>query len=43
VDLQTGGPWSKAALNSMQIGAATTDGNPDVWVTSVWTLIEFEP
>lgn len=35
------GPTTKAAVNAMTIGAQTTDGNPDTWVTSVWALIEY--
>jgi hypothetical protein len=34
--------WSDSTLDSMQIGAATTDGNPDVNVSALWALVEYE-
>lgn len=43
VDPQAGGPWTPSLLDSMQIGAATTDGNPDTLVTALWALVEYVP
>lgn len=43
VDPQAGGPWTPALIDTMQIGAATTDGNPDTLVTALWALVEYVP
>lgn len=34
--------WSDSTLDSMQIGAGTTDGNPDTNVSGLWALVEYE-
>jgi len=35
--------WSDSTLDSMQLRVATTDGNPDTNVSTVWALVEYEP
>ncbi len=35
--------WTVTTLNSLQGGARTTDANPDVWVTSAWVVVDYEP
>lgn len=42
-DPQSGGAWVASKLDSMQIGAKTTDGNPATRVTALWALIEYVP
>lgn len=42
-DPQAGGAWTRALLDSTQIAARTTDGNPDTWVSTLWALVEFIP
>jgi hypothetical protein len=42
-DPQGGGAWTKALLDTMQIGAKGTDGNPDAVVTTLWALVEYNP
>jgi hypothetical protein len=42
-DPQAGGPWTPALIDTMQIGAATTDGNPDTLVSALWALVEYVP
>lgn len=42
-DPQAGGAWTPALIDTMQIGAATTDGNPDTLVTALWALVEYVP
>lgn len=34
--------WVDSTLDVMQIGVATTDGNPDTNVTAIWALVEYE-
>lgn len=34
--------WVDSTLDAMQIGVATTDGNPDTNVTKIWALVEYE-
>lgn len=41
VDPQAGGAWTTSLLDSMQIGASTTDGNPDTLITALWALVEY--
>lgn len=43
VDPQAGGAWTQTLLNSTQIGIATTDGNPDTCVTTLWAAVEYVP
>lgn len=43
LDPQAGGPWTPSLIDSMQIGAATTDGNPDTLVSALWALVEYVP
>jgi hypothetical protein len=43
IDPQAGGAWTRALLDSTQIIARTTDGNPDVYVTALWALVEYVP
>lgn len=43
VDPQTSGAWTPALINSMQISARTTDGNPDTWVSAIWAIVEYVP
>jgi hypothetical protein len=43
VDPQAGGAWTPALIDSMQIGGATTDGNPDTLITLLWALVEYVP
>jgi hypothetical protein len=43
VDPQAGGAWTLALLNSTQIIARTTDGNPDTYVGAMWALVEYIP
>jgi hypothetical protein len=35
--------WVEATINSMQVRVATSDGNPDTHVSTVWALVEYEP
>lgn len=42
-DPQTGGPWTPAKLDTMQIGAKTSDGNPALRVSALWAVIEYVP
>jgi hypothetical protein len=35
--------WVQATINSMQVRVATSDGNPDTHVSTVWALVEYEP
>lgn len=41
-DPQSGGSWTAAKLDSVQIGAKTTDGNPATRVSTLWALIEYQ-
>lgn len=34
-------PWTTSLIDSMQIGAGTTDGNPDVYILSMVAMIDF--
>ena len=43
VDTQAGGAWTPALLNTMQIGGTCTDADPDMWLTSLWALVEYVP
>lgn len=36
-------PWTPALVNSMQISAKTTDGNPDTYVSALWAIVEYVP
>lgn len=38
-----GAAWTPTTVDSMQISAKTTDGNPDTWVSALWALVEFVP
>lgn len=43
-DPTTGRPWTVSGPNSlenMQIGITSTDGNPDIRVTTLWALVEY--
>jgi hypothetical protein len=40
-DPQAGGAWTAALLDTSQIGAQALDANPDVWVTTLWALVEY--
>ena len=42
-DPQTGGAWTPALLDTMQIGAKATDAVPNVGVSSLWALVEYVP
>lgn len=42
VDPQNGGSWTVAKLDSMQIGAKTTDGSPATRITALWALVEYQ-
>lgn len=42
-DPQAGGSWTSGLIDTMQIAARTTDGNPDTWVSSLWAIIEYVP
>lgn len=42
-DPQAGGAWTQALLNTTQIGAATTDGAPDLCVSTLWAAVEYIP
>lgn len=42
-DPQAGGAWTAALLTTSQIGIATTDGNPDTCVTTLWAAVEYVP
>lgn len=42
-DPQTGGAWTADKIDTMQIGAKTSDGSPATRVTSIWALIEYTP
>lgn len=42
-DPQAGGAWTPSLLDSAQIGAQTTDGNPAMHVTSLWLLVDYTP
>lgn len=41
-DPQTGGAWTAAKLDTMQIGAKTTDGSPATRVSTLWGIIEYQ-
>lgn len=41
VDPQTGGPWTKALLQTVQIVAKTSDGSPATRVSALWAYIEY--
>lgn len=43
VDPQSGGAWTAAKLDTMQIGAKTTDASPATRVSALWALIEYVP
>lgn len=40
-DPQAGGSWTPSLLDTAQIGIRTTDGNPDVHVSTLWALVEY--
>jgi hypothetical protein len=40
-DPQSGGAWTPALIDSMQIGIRGPDANPDFRVTKLWALVEF--
>ncbi len=40
-DPQGGGIWTPSLLDSAQIRASTTDGNPDLGITTLWALVEY--
>lgn len=35
--------WTVTTLNSLQIGARVTDASPNVWITTMWVLVDYEP
>lgn len=41
-DPQNGGSWTAAKLDSIQIGAKTTDGTPATRVTAIWAIVEYQ-
>lgn len=41
-DPQSGGAWTAAKIDSMQIGAKTSDGNPATRVSALWAVIEYK-
>lgn len=43
VDPQAGGPWTAALLDTAQIGGTCTDADPDMWLSSLWALVEYGP
>ena len=42
-DPQAGGSWTPSLLDTMQIGVTAPDATPDMWVTSLWALVEYVP
>ncbi len=45
-DPTTGLPWTVTGTNSlsnMQIGVIATDANPDIWISTMWALVEYIP
>ena len=43
-DPTTAAAWTPTGTNSidnMQVGVQTTDGNPDIWVTGLYTIVEY--
>lgn len=38
-----GTSWTPSTIDSMQISARTTDGNPDTWVSALWAIVEYIP
>lgn len=41
-DPQAGGAWTPALLDTAQIGVTTTDGTPDLVVSTLWALVEYQ-
>ena len=41
VDPQAGGAWTTALLDNSQIGVLAGDATPDVWVSTLWALVEY--
>jgi hypothetical protein len=43
VDPQAGGAWTPALLDAMQVGIRASDATPDIWVSTLWALVEYVP
>lgn len=41
-DPQTGGEWTAAKIDTMQIGAKTSDGTPATRISKLWAIIEYQ-
>jgi len=41
VDPQAAGDWTPTLLDTMQIGVEATDATPDIWITTLWALVEY--
>jgi hypothetical protein len=42
-DPQAGGAWTTALLDTTQIGVIATDAAPDVYISTLWALVEYVP
>jgi hypothetical protein len=42
-DPQAGGAWTTALLDTAQIGAISNDASPDLFVSTMWALVEYVP
>jgi hypothetical protein len=38
-----GAAWTPSTIDTMQISGKGTDGNPDLWLTALWAIVEFVP
>lgn len=43
VDPQAGGSWTTNLLDTTQIGGICTDAVPNMWLSSMWALVEYIP
>jgi len=42
-DPQAGGAWTPALLDTMQAGIDVTDATPNLFVSTIWALVEYVP
>jgi hypothetical protein len=42
-DPEAGGAWTTTLLDGAQIGADAPDANPDVYISTMWALTEYDP
>lgn len=43
VNPQDSAAWETGDLDTMQIGVKTPDATPDVWISTIWALVEYVP